>query len=214
MKYFSPVSFALLLLLTPVAMAEKNLDAGKKLFNQFCEECHGEGGNNLKKSSSKIPSIAGFSSFSILESLAQFVEKSRPALEIISNNNKKKTMYMISKKITQEQSEEIAYYLSKQKFIAVTQKIITEEMNDAYETGESVHQDLCESCHGDKGTSVEDDTPILKGQRKEYLERQFEQFTKYQRTMPRRMKRKFNKLSEAEKQAVIVFYTRSKTANK
>jgi len=66
---------------------------------------------------------------------------------------------------------------------------------------------ICNDCHIDNGTSATDDAPILAGQNKHCLSRQFKQLSTSKRYIPKRMKRKFRKLSEKDKEALIEYYT-------
>jgi sulfide dehydrogenase cytochrome subunit len=65
---------------------------------------------------------------------------------------------------------------------------------------------LCNDCHGKDGTSIADDAPILAGQFKQYIRRQFKNIASFERYIPRKMERKFKKLSDADKTALLEFY--------
>lgn len=183
---------------------ETKLD-GASLTKQYCAECHGEHGN--AENSKEIPKIAGFSAILIFDTLDQFKNDDRKPIKIKNKNNQLTDMTEISKKLKPEETEVIAHYLSKQKFIpaknnnkkTMNKKLITQ--------GKQLHEDLCNDCHVENGTSSADDAPILAGQHKAYLTRQFEQFSNRERYIPKRMKRKFRKLNEDDKKALIEFYT-------
>ena len=112
-------------------------------------------------------------------------------------------MGAVSKNLTEDEAQAIALYYAQQTFSPVR-----EQGNKALAAqGKQLHLDLCNDCHGKLGTSAIDDAPILSGQRKPYLVRQFEHMSEHKRYMPRRMKQKFRKLNAQDKLALIEFYT-------
>lgn len=130
------------------------------------------------------------------------------------NKNKQLTdMIKISKKLSSEEIEAISLYLSEQTFSQsssqnTSQGNKTTNPNKALvKQGKQLHEDLCNDCHVDNGTSSADHASILAGQNKKYLIRQFKQLSTSKRYIPRRMKRKFRKLSEKDKKALIEYYT-------
>jgi len=182
-------------------IADSTLD-GAKLTQQYCSECHGKDGNSQKEN---IPKIAGFSSILLFDILDQFKNGDRPSPKT-TINNKTTDMTEVSKLLTQDQIETISLYLSTQTF-----KPTTQPFNQALAgIGKQLHQDLCKDCHGDNGKSAVDDAPILAGQWKQYLKQQFENLSSHKRYMPKRMKRKFKKLNDKDKQALIEFYASPK----
>jgi len=175
---------------------------GAALTKKYCSQCHLEDGNSEKEN---IPKIAGFSAILIFDMLDQFKNADRPSPKI-TVNNKTTDMAEISQQLTSDEAESIALYLSKQTF-----KPATQTFDQALaSTGKQLHQDLCNDCHGEYGTSAVDDAPILAGQWKKYLKRQFEQLSSHKRYMPKRMKRKFRKLNDEDKKALIEFYASRK----
>lgn len=185
--------------------ADESIFSGKDLVQKHCSECHGKQGNVTEHTHGKIPNIAGFSSILIYDTLYQFKEGDRQATSMKNRKNKLIDMKQISSSLSEEETEAIAFYLSEQKFIPAKQAF--DETLVA--TGKQLHQDLCNDCHGDNGKSSADDAPILAGQWKPYLIKQFEQISKRERHVPRRMKRKFRKLDEKDKKALIAFYVSS-----
>lgn len=179
--------------------AEEKLN-GEKLYRQHCFDCHGEKGQSSKEN---IPIISGFSAINIFDSLYEFKDGDREALSIKQKDGKSLDMKEVSKRLDEEQTEALALYLSQQEFKPARQ----EESNEPLlEEGKQIHEDLCNDCHGDYGKSVLDDAPILSGQWKAYLKRQFKQFSESKRYIPRKMKRKFRKLSDRDKKALLDFY--------
>jgi len=187
------------------AVADEIISSGKNLVQKHCSECHGVQGNVTEHTHGKIPNIAGFSSILIYDTLYQFKEGDRQATLIKNNKEKLIDMKQISNFLSEEETEAIALYLSEQTFIPAKQPYDTALVS----TGKQLHQDLCNDCHGDNGKSAVDDAPILAGQWKPYLIDQFDQISKRQRYIPKRMKRKFRKLNDDDKKALIAFYTSS-----
>ena len=175
---------------------------GASLVNKHCAECHGDDGNGVAVKNVVIPKIAGFSAFFIYDTLAQFKAGDRKGKRIKNKNNIETDMNEISKKIPDSDAETIAIYLSKQIFKPAVQhsdqKLIAQ--------GKQIHQDLCNDCHGENATSIADDAPILAGQWTKYLLNQFKQIADFKRYMPRKMNRKFKKLTDKDKTALLAFY--------
>ena len=190
-----------LLMICTISLA-KELD-GKDLAIKYCSGCHGETGNSEQDKQGVVPKIAGFSAILLFDSLEQFKHKDRQSLPYRLKDKPETTMIKVAEKLTEGESEAIAQYFSKQTFaVKKLQKLSQKES-----LGKQLHIDLCDDCHGKLGSSSEDDAPLLLGQKKKYLQRQFNELSEYKRYMPRRMKRKFRKLSKEDKQALIEFYS-------
>ncbi len=180
----------------------KELD-GKVLAKQYCAQCHQDDGNSTDEN---IPKIAGFSAALTYDILDQFRSEYRSAKPIKTKKGCITDMVKISKKLNEDEIEALATYFSTTTFIPAKQAF-----NQALvETGKQLHLDFCNDCHVDLGTSTDDDAPILAGQWKPYLIAQFKDFTDHKRRMTRRMKKKFRKLNDEDKQALIAFYTSAK----
>ena len=169
-----------------------------------CTSCHGKTGNGRTPYNLKIPKIAGFSAILIYDILDQFGTDDRHSIQVKNPQGKLTDMNQIAKQLTDDEREKVALYYSQQHF-EPAQKMISDPA--LYQSGKQLHEDLCNDCHTEMGTSSSDDAPILAGQWKTYLRRQFEQITQGKRYIPKRMKRKFRKLSDEDKQALIEFYT-------
>ena len=183
--------------------------AGDKLFQKLCSECHQKDGNSKDNN---IPKIAGFSAILTFDILDQFKSDDRRSIPIKTNANEEKSaeekgieetdMNAITKKLKTNEIEAISLFLANQ-----ISKPTTQEYDQELATsGKQIHMDLCENCHVEEGTSNIEDAPILKGQWKRYLQRQFEALSEKKRYMPRRMKKRFRKLSVDDKKALIEFY--------
>ncbi|MCF6190208.1 MAG: c-type cytochrome [Cocleimonas sp.] len=181
---------------------------GASLIKQHCAECHGEQGNGIGSTVDKkegIPKIAGFSAILIFDILDQFKSNEREALDVMNKNKQLTNMIKISKNLSGEKLEAISLYLSEQTFLQSNNTTSTNK--GLVVQGKQLHEDLCNDCHIKNGTSAADDAPILAGQNRQYLIRQFKQLSTSKRYIPKRMKRKFRKLSEKDKEALIEYYT-------
>ncbi len=175
---------------------------GKRLAKKYCSECHQDDGNSKDDS---IPKIAGFSAALTYDILDQFKSGYRDAKEIKNKDGQMTNMVKISKSLKEDEIEALSFYFSKQTF-----KPAVQASNESLvETGKQLHLDLCNDCHVDLATNSDDDAPILAGQWKAYLTEQFDHFSNRTRKMTRRMKRKFRKLDDNDKQALIEFYVSS-----
>lgn len=192
--------FVFLFLLIPVSvMADDTLKQGEKIFEKQCSECHQKDGNSTDED---IPKISGFSAILTYDILDQFKTSDRKALPIKTKSGEKTNMSLISKKLMSDEIEAISLYLAKQTFKPAKQTFNKELAM----TGKELHMDLCENCHVDEGTNPIEDAPIQRGQWKLYLIKQFELLSQGHRSMPRRMKKRFRKLSDEDKKALIEFY--------
>lgn len=195
--------FFILALVKP-AKADNGIRSGALLMKKYCAECHARDGNST---TDKAPRIAGFSAMLIFDTLDQFKHLDRPAVTISSQKNRKTNMQVIAKQLNEEETEAIAIYLSQQSFKPALNPPLTAEQKKLVPQGKQLHQDLCNDCHGNYGRSAIDDAPILSGQWRNYLVRQFDLISQQKRYITRRMKRKFAKLTHLDKQALIAFYT-------
>ena len=183
-----------------------NADAtlnGEKLVQKHCSECHQKDGNSMDE---KIPKIAQFSAILTFDILDQFKSGDRESEEIQTKDGQVSNMVKVIKKLSSEEAEAIALFLANQSFKPSEQAFDKQ----LAEQGKQLHQDLCENCHVKNGSSPIEDTPILKGQWKPYLIKQFEAFNNGERYMPKRMKKRFRKLSGEDHKALIEFYISSK----
>ena len=180
------------------AMANESVD-GEKLFQKQCSECHQQDGNSEDKN---IPKIAGLSAILTFDILDQFKSGDRKSKTIENKDDVETNMNTIAKALKTNEIEAISFFLANQPSKPATQEYDQELAN----IGKEIHMDLCENCHVDEGTGNVEDASILKGQWKNYLQSQFEALSEEKRYMPRRMKKRFRKLSEEDKKALIEFY--------
>ncbi len=199
----SKACFTLLLLLSfnlPTFAVDLN---GALLAKKYCSECHQADGNSNDEN---IPKIAGFSAALTYDIIDQFRNGYRDAKEVKTNDGQLTDMVKISKKLKEDEIEALSFHFAEQSF-----KPEKQTSNKALvETGKQLHLDLCNDCHVNLATSADDDAPILAGQWKAYLIKQFDHFSNHKRNMPKRMKKKFRKLNDDDKLALIEFYASAK----
>ena len=195
-KQFISITAIALLSFSPISYLTAD-DAS--LMKEKCGTCHGEDGNST---TGDVPSIAGFTAASLSDFLEEYKEGDRKAEKFTPKGGKESDMKEVASKLSEEDGLKIFFHLAKQTF-----KPIKQDFNDALANkGKKLHKKKCEKCHSDNGSSVEDDTPKLAGQWKPYLEKQFTLFSKGKRDMPKKMKKRFKKLSEDDLKALIEFY--------
>jgi len=181
----------------PVAVADVN-----KLASQ-CADCHGKDGAST---TSDIPIIGGISQQYMIDSMAAYKNKERPCLEEKYQSGPKKgqktDMCHIAKELSDADVKALAKYFSGKKFVRAKQPFDAGKAKK----GKELHAELCDKCHVDGGSSPEDDAGILAGQHKAYLDLSFKQYSEGKRPMPKKMKPKFEKLTPADKEALIQYY--------
>jgi len=158
-----------------------------------CAGCHGTNGSSVGPAS---PTIAGISRDYFIETMEAYKTAERPST----------IMTRIAKGYTEKEIELMADFFSKQPFVRMTQAYD----EDKAKLGKKLHKKYCEKCHEDAGRSSEDDAGILAGQWEPYLRYTMEDFTSGNRTMEKKMKKKMDKLKQAQGDkgvdALIHFY--------
>jgi sulfide dehydrogenase cytochrome subunit len=172
-------------------------------FMNQCFDCHGPKGVS---GHAEVPTIAGASAYFIESELFAYKDEVRPAIKskfFYGDTSRPETdMKTIVNKLTEDQISEAAAYFAKQTFVPAKQPF-NQKLAAA---GKKVHSIRCEKCHGDGGTSVEDDTGILAGQWTPYLKLSMEHFKAGTREMDKKMKKKVDKLSDIQWQALLAYY--------
>jgi sulfide dehydrogenase cytochrome subunit len=109
-------------------------------------------------------------------------------------------MARIAKGYTEDEINLMAGYFSKQKMVRQQQDFDTK----AVAKGKKLHKKYCEKCHEDGGRSAEDDAGVLAGQWMNYLQFTMDDFMNGRRDMPKKMKKKVQKLEKAEGSGGVV----------
>jgi sulfide dehydrogenase cytochrome subunit len=85
---------------------------------------------------------------------------------------------------------------------------ITSQKTDATKVaaGAELYGSNCEKCHDEKGGLADDDAGILYSQWLPYLQYSMEDYKAGKREIPKKMKKKVEKLSDAEIEALLQFF--------
>ncbi len=104
--------------------------------------------------------------------------------------------------LSDEMIEEIALYYFELPFVPAKQDFDA----SLAATGKDVHDRLCEKCHSDGGSNVEDEAGILAGQWMGYMEATFAEYASGAREQDKSMKDKMDELTDADVQALLHYY--------
>lgn len=176
-------------------------DVGK--LAEQCADCHGKDGASTE---ADIPIIGGISPQYMIDSMTAYKNKERPCVEEKYHSGKKKgqktDMCHIAKELSDADVKALAKYFAGKKFVRAKQPFDAAKAKK----GKELHDAHCDKCHIDGGSSPEDDAGILAGQHKAYLELSFKQYSEGKRPMPKKMKPKYEKLTPADKEALVQYY--------
>ena len=152
--------------------------SGEMLANT-CAGCHGTKGVSSGPAS---PSLAGIDYDYMVESMKQFQAGERNST----------IMKRIAKGYDDADIEAMSKYFSEKKFVMASQEYDA----DAAKRGKKLHKKYCKNCHGDNGLSedTDDDSGVLAGQWKPYLNYTFADYKAGDREMGKKMKKKFKSL--------------------
>jgi len=187
------------LIATPFAV----MADGATIAKDKCAACHGENGNS---SDGKVPSIAGFSTDGLVEMLNEYKSGDRTGDKYTPKDGEETDMNAVTKDMSDDDIKAVSEFFAGKEFKPAEQAADA----DLAAAGAKIHDKSCEKCHSDGGQSSEDDTAILAGQWKPYLTEQFEEFSSGDRDMPKKMKKKFSKLSDEDKAALLEYYASQK----
>ena len=154
-----------------------------------CAGCHGTDGASTGPAT---PSLAGMSEIYIVDSMKAFKSGERAST----------VMGRIAKGYSEEEFKLMASVFAKQPIAT------TSQTTDATKVaaGEKLYGGNCEKCHDEKGGLADDDAGILYSQWLPYLQYSMEDYKAGSREMPKKMKKKVDKLSDAEIEALLQFF--------
>ena len=160
-----------------------------------CAGCHGTNGASVGPSS---PTIAGKSAEYLKEIMASYKSGDRHAT----------IMNRIAKGYTDEEIALMADYFAALPFesAAEKQKLDTAKI----EAGSKLEKKNCSKCHDEYGSLPDDDSGILAGQWLPYLQYTMEDFRGGRSVMPKKMKKKVEKLDDAQIEALLQFFASQK----
>lgn len=177
--------------------------AGETPNVNICLDCHGPKGVS---GHDKVPTIAGASAYFIESSLFAYKDEIRPSVQskfFYGDTLRPETdMKTIVEKLSDEEISDIANYFSKQPFVPAKQPF----NKDLVSLGKKIHAIRCDKCHGDNGTSADDDSGILAGQWTYYLKQSMDHYKDGSRQMEKDMKKKIDKLSDKQWLALLAYY--------
>lgn len=170
--------------------------ASASMLSSTCSGCHGTNGNSVGPAS---PNIAQMEKVAFVEAMQAF--KSGDTYSTI--------MGRIAKGYTGEEIERMAGHFAAQKLVPAKQEFDAA----AAKKGARLHDKYCEKCHEDGGRPIKGEDAeyhLLAGQWTPYLANTIADFRAGRREMPRKMKKKLDKLIEKEGEkglaAINAFY--------
>jgi len=158
--------------------------ASADMLANTCHGCHGMNGNSAGLAS---PSIAQMEKTAFVEVMQAFR----------SGDTYSTIMGRIAKGYTDEEIERMAGHFAAQKFVPAKQTFDA----TAAKKGSKLHDKYCEKCHEDGGkpiTGEDAEYYLLAGQWVPYLENTIADFRAGHREMPKKMKKRLDKLIEKE----------------
>jgi sulfide dehydrogenase cytochrome subunit len=168
-----------------------------------CAGCHGTDGVSTDPNS---PSIAGASAAYLSATMNDYKKKERPCAEVtVTAGDKKGTKSDMCKAVADVSAadiEQLAKTFSAKKFVRFTQTADAA----AAAKGKEIHDKSCNACHSEGGSVADDDAGILAGQPLAYLKAQMADYKAGKRTMPPKMKPKFDALQPADLDALAQYY--------
>lgn len=168
-----------------------------------CAECHGKNGASTEP---EVPIIGGLSEGYIVENMKAYRNEKRACPEVKYPAGAKKgqatDMCKIAKEVNEEDTKAVAQHFAAQKFVPAKQPFDAAKAKK----GEKLHELHCDKCHSEGGKVSDEDSGILAGQWKPYLEHTFKEFQDGKRAMPKKMKPKMDKLKAADVEALIEYY--------
>jgi sulfide dehydrogenase cytochrome subunit len=168
-----------------------------------CNDCHGDNGVSQW---TDVPTIAGIDAFGHADALFQFRDKELPCSE--SKYRKGDTsraatsMCAVAAALSDDEIEALADAYSALPFVPAKQPF------DAAmaKAGAAVHDKLCDQCHSEGGSNVEDEASILAGQWAGYLEAAFANYLSGDRPQDKKMEEKMKALSADDVKALVNYY--------
>ena len=154
-----------------------------------CAGCHGTDGASAGPAT---PSIAGNSEIYMVDTMMAFKSGERPST----------VMGRIAKGYSEEEFKLMGKAFAKQPNAKTSQKLDAAKVK----AGAKLFGKNCEKCHDEKGGLADDDSGILASQWLPYLQHSMVDFKAGSREMAKKMKKKVDKLSDAELEALLQFF--------
>ena len=154
-----------------------------------CAGCHGTDGASTGPAT---PSIAGNSETYTVDTMKAFKSGERPST----------VMGRIAKGYSEEEFKLMASVFAKQPNAKTSQKLDAARVK----AGAKLFGKNCEKCHDKNGGLADDDSGILASQWLPYLQYSMVDFKAGSREMAKKMKKKVDKLSDDELEALLQFF--------
>lgn len=161
-----------------------------EILAQPCMACHGTRGASTQQ---PIPTIGGQIENYLVFSMKEFREGTRPST----------VMTRIAKAYSTKEIEALALYFSRQPFVRQIQETDPEKVA----RGEAVHRRKCDRCHIHDGwDTTEHESPLLAGQKLEYMRHNMEEILAGRRTVEIKMNSALMQLTPEDIDAALHFY--------
>jgi sulfide dehydrogenase cytochrome subunit len=164
-----------------------------------CAGCHGPDGSSVGPA---IPSIAGMSAEYFNTTMGEYKAYKLDEEGNLEAGRYGTIMNRIAKGYTDEEIALMADFFAGKEFVRYAQNVDAEKVK----AGAKLYDKNCEKCHEDNGASPGDDAGILAGQWLPYLNYSMVDFTSGRRDMPKKMKKKVEKLSADDIEALMHFF--------
>lgn len=193
--------------------------ASPSMLSDTCLGCHGPNGISEGPAT---PTISGMSEIYIIgamlaykynndeDKIDEIIEADEDFEDVEYFARTSTVMSRIAEGYSEAEIKIIAKHFAELPFEAQEQEVNSSQAK----TGAKIHEEYCEKCHEDGGSSAEDDAGVLAGQWIPYLEYTMADYSSGDREMPKKMKKKMEEAhAEHGDQAVadlIQFYANQK----
>lgn len=160
-----------------------------------CAGCHGTGGNSVGPAS---PTIAGKSAEYLKDVMDQYKTGDRHST----------IMGRIAKGYTDEEIALMADFYAGKTFESNAAKMELDA--GKVDAGSKLYKKSCSKCHDENGALPDDDSGILAGQWLPYLQYTMEDFRGGRSQMTKKMKKKVDKLDDAQIESLLQFFASQK----
>jgi sulfide dehydrogenase cytochrome subunit len=159
------------------------------MLGNTCAGCHGTDGASAGPAT---PNIAGLSEIYFIDTMQAFKSGDRAST----------VMGRIAKGYSDEEIKLMAGFFASKPMAVTRQK--TDPAKVA--AGEKLYAKNCSKCHDENGSLADDDAGILASQWLPYLQYSMADFKAGTTEMPRKMKKKVEKLSDDELESLLQFF--------
>jgi len=177
-------------------------NASPEMLSNTCLGCHGPAGISQGPAT---PTISGMSEIYIIGAMLAYkydndedkidaVLEADEAFEDVEYFARTATvMNRIAKGYSEAEIKIMAKHFASLPFVSANQTADTAQAD----SGANLHEEHCEKCHEDGGSSAEDDAGVLAGQWVPYLEYTMADFASGDREMPKKMKKQMDAAHES-----------------